>query len=66
MEKQNRWRSKVLWVSICAQVLALTQLTGLLKQIGLDAGLAGNIIAGVLGLLVTFGILNDPTNPEGL
>lgn len=66
MEKQSRWRSRVLWAAVCAQVLSLAQLTGLLNAIGLEAGLAGNVVAGVLGLLVTFGILNDPTNPSGL
>lgn len=62
---QSRWRSKVLWASIAAQVLALLQLTGALDAMGIDAGMAGNVVAAVLGILSTIGIFNDPTNKEG-
>lgn len=61
MEKQNRWRSKVVWASIVAQIIALLQLTGALEGIGIDAGLAGDVTAGVLQLLVLVGVLNNPT-----
>lgn len=63
--KQNRWKSKVLWTAIAAQVIALLQLTGTFKALGLDTGLVGNVVAGILQLLVLLGILQDPTNPTG-
>lgn len=59
--KQSRWTSKILWASIIAQVLVILQITGTLKAIGLDAGYIGNVVAAVLQLLVTVGVLNDPT-----
>lgn len=62
---QSRWRSKVLWGAIAAQVLALLQLTGALDAMGIDAGQVGNVIAAVFGLLSILGIINDPTNKTG-
>lgn len=59
---QNRFKSKVLWAAIVAQLIALGQLTGLFVQIGIDAGTVGNVAAGVLQLLVLFGILNNPAD----
>ena len=59
---QSRFKSKVLWAAIVAQLIALGQLTGLFVQIGIDAGTVGNVAAGVLQLLVLFGILNNPAD----
>jgi len=59
---QNRWKSKVLWASIVVQIIAIGQLVGLWQLIGVDAGLVGDVAAGILGLLVTIGIINNPTN----
>ena len=61
---QNRFQSKVLWAAIAAQVIALLQITGIFQQIGLDAGLVGDVVAGVLQLLVLVGILNNPVDKE--
>ena len=61
---QNRFKSKVLWAAIIAQVIALMQMTGVMDAIGLDAGLAGDIGACVLQLLVLIGVLNNPTDGE--
>lgn len=63
--KQSRWKSKVLWAAVAAQVLALLQMTGLLALLGVDAGTAGDVVAGVLQLLAIVGVVNDPTNGEG-
>ncbi len=57
---QSRWKSKVLWASIVAQLIALGQLTGLWAVLGVDAGQIGDITAIVLGLLSTIGIINNP------
>lgn len=61
---QNRWKSKVMWASIAAQVIVLLQLTGAFKALGIDAGVAGQIVAVILGILSTLGILNNPTDKE--
>jgi len=65
MEIQSRWTSKVLWAAIAAQVLSLLQITGAFKAINIDAGVAGNVVAGLLQMLTLFGILNDPANKSG-
>lgn len=61
---QNRFKSKVLWSAVVAQVISILQLAGVFEKIGLDVGLVGDITAGVLQLLVLVGILNVPTDPE--
>lgn len=59
--KQPRWKSKVLWASVLAQIVSLLQLLGVFQKMGVDAGTVGNAIAIVLQIFVTFGVLNDPT-----
>ena len=61
---QNRWRSPVLWSGVVAQVVSLLILLDVI-----DTGMGDSInqvAAGVLQLLTLFGIVNNPTNPEGL
>jgi len=61
---QNRWRSPVLWSGVVAQVVSLLILLDVI-----DTGMGDTInqvAAGVLQLLTLFGIVNNPTNPEGL
>jgi len=62
--KQNRLKSKVLWFAITGQLIALMQMTGLFAKMGIDAGLVGDVVAGVLQLLVLFGVLNNPSDKE--
>jgi uncharacterized membrane protein len=62
---QSRWKSKLLWAAIIAQVIALLELTGAIKAMGLDAGVVGDVLAGVLQLFVIVGVVNDPTNKAG-
>lgn len=63
--KQSRFKSKVMWVAAAGQLISLMQLTGIFAKMGIDAGTAGNAVAGVIQLLVIVGVLNDPTNPKG-
>lgn len=62
---QSRWRSKVLWAALAAQVISVMQLTGAFEALGIDAGRAGDVVAATLQLLCLAGILNNPTNGEG-
>ena len=62
--EQSRWKSPVLWSAIAAQIIALMQMTGAFKAMGLDAGLVGDVVAGVLQMMVLFGILNSPTSMD--
>jgi uncharacterized membrane protein len=61
---QNRFKSWALWTAVAAQVIAILQLTGVFEKIGLDAGMIGDVVAGILQILVFFGILNNPTDSQ--
>jgi uncharacterized membrane protein len=65
-KQQNRLKSKLLWAAVIAQVIALGQLTGVWAKLGIDAGTAGDVAAGILQLFVIAGIVNDPTNSTGI
>ena len=62
--KQSRWRSKVLWVAVAAQVVALLAFLGVLELIGITEEWLNYLIGGVLQVLVLLGVLNNPTDPE--
>lgn len=61
---QNRFKSKVLWISIATQVISI------LISVGAIADQSGEIIKTIIislcELFVTFGILNNPTSPDTL
>lgn len=59
---QNRFKSKVVWAAIAAQVITLLVTVGVIDT-GMSAVLEG-VILSVLELLVAFGILNNPSNKE--
>lgn len=63
--EQNRFKSAVLWASVAAQVIALAGFFGLWSKIGVAPAEVEQIVSAVLQLLVMFGVLNNPTNPEG-
>jgi uncharacterized membrane protein len=64
VETQSRWKSAILWSAIVAQLIALLQLTGAFKAMGLDAGYIGNVCATVLQLLVIIGVINNPSDSQ--
>lgn len=62
--EQNRFKSKVMWAAVIAQVLSILVALGVI-----DTGMSkiiDTICVGVLQMLVAFGILNNPTDPEKL
>jgi len=61
---QNRFKSKVVWGCILAQILIILQVTGALQAMGLDAGVYNQVGASVLQLLVLVGVLNNPTDAK--
>lgn len=60
--KQSRWDSPVLWGALIAQILSILVLTGILDITQSQA--INTVIAAVLELLVTFGVLNSPTTKD--
>jgi len=64
MNMQNRFKSKVLWAAVAAQILSLLVTLG-----AIDTGLSetlNSVIVAVLELLVAFGVINNPTDKQGL
>lgn len=62
--KQNRFKSPVFWSAVVAQIISLGQITGLWERYGVDTGVIGDVVAGLLQLFVLFGVLNDPTSAD--
>lgn len=60
---QNRLKSKVLWATVSAQILAMLVAFGVV-DVGLSETINTAVIA-VLQVLVVVGALNNPTNPDG-
>ena len=59
---QNRLKSKVLWSAVVAQIISLLLAIGVIDTSLGDT--VNQITAGVLQLLVLFGVLNNPTDGE--
>ena len=64
MTEQNRFRSPVLWASLAAQLLSMLVLLGVIDT-GVGEAIEG-VVASLLQLLATFGVLNNPTNASGM
>jgi uncharacterized membrane protein len=62
--KQDRFKSKVLWLAILAQVLTILLLTGTITVA--ESELINNIFSSVLQILVLFGVINSPDNKDKL
>lgn len=63
---QSRWRSKVLWVAVVAQVYLIASSIGLWESIGVDQTVVKTVVDAILQLLVIFGVINSPTSAETL
>jgi phi LC3 family holin len=63
MEKQNRFRSWALWVSVAGLIFLL-----LTKVFGLDINLQlwDEVLTAIGTILIGFGILNNPTSKNSL
>ena len=61
---QSRLKSPVFWTALGAQILTLLVFGGVVDFHGSAA--INNAVCAVLEVLVAFGILNNPTNGEGL
>jgi len=59
---QSRWRSWAVWASVLGAVGLALQAMGVLEAWGLDAAEWEAVVAALGTILVTFGILNNPTD----
>lgn len=64
--RQNRFKSPVFWGAVVAQIISIGQISGVWAKYGIDTGVVGDVVAGILQLGVLFGLLNNPTNKTGL
>lgn len=58
--EQSRWKSPVFWTSLVGQVVSLMLMTNVIAIA--DAELVNAVVAGILQILVTVGLLNNPTS----
>ena len=58
--EQSRWKSPVFWASLVGQVISLLLMTNVIAIA--DAELVNAVVAGILQILVTVGLLNNPTS----
>lgn len=60
--KQNRFRSWAVWVSVAGAVWIILQAFGLTDKWNLDHELAVTVFNALGSILVSLGILNNPTD----
>lgn len=61
---QNRFKSKVVWLSVISMILLILDTLGVYKKIGITQDSIRVVIDAVLSILVLFGVLNNPTDTE--
>lgn len=62
MAERSRWKSWVLWSSIGTTVVLILQALGVWAKVGIDQGLATQVVTGILGVISAVGIINNPTD----
>ena len=60
--EQNRLKSKVVWLSILAQLVIIAQVTGILTISQIEV--VNVSVTAIIQILVLLGILNNPTDAE--
>lgn len=61
---QNRFRSKVTWFSTVSLVILILSQLGLFKTLGITSDSFKIVADSLIGILVLFGILNNPTKDD--
>lgn len=60
----KRLKSKVVWIGIISYILPILGHIGLYDKIGISQDQVKYLIDIIIGLLVTFGLLNNPKDSE--
>ena len=66
MITQNRFKSWALWVSVAGAVWTILSAFGLTEQLGIEETTFKTVLDAVGVILIGFGIVNNPTNPDAL
>lgn len=61
-EKQQRWRSWAVWVSVLGAVWTILNALGITQQVGIEETSFKMVVDAVGVILIAFGILNNPTD----
>lgn len=61
---QPRWRSWAVWVSVIGAVWTILNAFGLPQKWGIEESTFKTIVDAIGVILMGFGILNNPTDPE--
>lgn len=62
--RQPKWKSKVMWSAIIAQLYIIADVVGLWEAIGLEKTIVVTVITAILAILVIVGVFNDSGNAE--
>lgn len=63
---QNRFKSWALWVSVIGALWTIASAFGLTEKIGITESTFKTVLDCVGTILVGFGIVNNPTNPDSI
>lgn len=61
---QPRWRSWAMWLSVLGALWTIASALGLPEKWGINEGTFRTIVDAVGVVLIAFGVLNNPTDPE--
>ena len=62
MQRQNRWKSKVVWVSLLPVLTLLGDTYNLWTVINMPKDTFSQVFMSILAILALVGFLNDPTS----
>lgn len=60
---QPRWRSWAMWLSVLGALWTIASALGLPAKWGIEEGTFKTIVDSIGVILISFGILNNPTDP---
>lgn len=63
---QNRFKSWALWVSVAGAIWTILAAFGVTEKIGIQEGTFHTILDCIGTILIAFGIVNNPTDPNNL
>lgn len=63
---QNRFKSWALWVSVFGAIWTIFSAFGVTEKIGITESAFKTVLDCVGAILIAFGIVNNPTNPDNL
>lgn len=63
---QNRFRSWALWLSVLGALWTILSAFGLTEKIGVTESTFKTVVDCIGAILIAFGIVNNPTDPEHL